>query len=480
MTRVREQAAPIFSVIIPLEFHRDRWEKCLRAWQAQTLADSRYELLLVMPPDFAGRDRLKVLLAESDDSCRVVVSDLTHDIGLCAFGAEHARGQFLFFTEAHCWPEPDVLALCMKAFEEHRDWAGISCRSLPVTSNRLAEAEAQMYDADILYGMTVHPWRKLLDQCFVTRRDAYAQCGGFKAEFGHFAEWALAANYHAYGLSIGYLPAARFHHQYLGELAELRHFSQDFVRGEIRYIADAVDEPGSNLIEPPDEWTSRGNNERPLASAILKQELRDAVSAADHARRRQHLATALRWLTPAIFGDGLPRARASLGEAAAYARLRAAAMFGSGRVLNDAFKAYQARVVHRHRLSSIAQLRAAGVGSEHCGLYDIETLECGTSFRWGETAAALRIHLPTGVSRIVIDSAPFFNPLTITDLRFRLDGHAIAGEDLQIEPHRIAINVRADSAGSSILGWSCSRLDAPDDPRVLGLPMAKIEVVAAT
>ena len=159
-----------------------------------------------------------------------------------------------------------------------------------------------MYDADIAYGMTQHPWRKILDQCFVTRRDAYAQSGGFTPALGHFAEWALAANYHALGLSIGYLPDARFHHPYLGELKGFRLFTLDFVQGETRYLTEAASEPGSHLIEVPGEWLTQGNFDRPLAQALSKRALRDARRGTVNSRRYETLAKAKRWLVPAIFG----------------------------------------------------------------------------------------------------------------------------------------------------------------------------------
>lgn len=475
----RDRPAPLFSVIIPLESHRDRWEQCVQAWQAQTLANSQYELVLVMSPGFAERDRLSAVLAESNGLCRVVASDLNHDMGLCAFGAEQACGQFLFFTESHCWPERDVLALCVQAFEENRDWAGLSCRSLPVSSNRLGAAEGEMYDVDITYGMTVHPWRKILDQCFVTRRDAYLQCGGFKPEFGHFAEWALAANYHALGLFLGYLPEACFYHQYIGELSTLRHFSLDFVRGEIKYLADAPDEPGSHLIESPDEWNNRGNVDRSLAGTILKPALRDAWHGTGTARRREHWSTALRWIVPAIFGDRLHRARASLDATTGYVHLTFAKMFRSTRKLTAAYKTYQAALVHQQRLTSIANARTTRPHAEHAGLHRIETAG-GTKFRWSETAAAVRIDLPAGSSRIVVDCAQIFLMPTITHLRFHLNGQTVSDRDVQLEPFRIVIRVHVASAGSFTLSWTCSRFDAPSDWRLLGLPVAQIDVVATT
>src|ERR1700694_3829416 len=62
------------------------------------------------------------------------------------------------------------------------------------------------------------------NQCFVTRREAYDECGGLKPELGHFSEWVLAASYlNAVGRSD--LPEARIHHHYIGSLPELKPFT---------------------------------------------------------------------------------------------------------------------------------------------------------------------------------------------------------------------------------------------------------------
>jgi hypothetical protein len=267
--------APLFSVVIPFEYHRGQWERCVAAWMAQTFEPSRYEVILVVPSELEGRQELTDFLSRTNSRCRLLECDLHHDIGLSAFGARAARGQFLFFTESHCWPEPDILALCARAFDEHPEWAGLSCRSLPILPNRMAEAEADMYEADITYGMTVHPWRKILDQCFVTRREAYTLAGGLQEEYGHFGEWVLAASYHELGLMIGYLPEARFHHHYIGVLSELRKFTLDFVRGEINFLSGDPSRPGAHLIEIPEEWIRRGSYDRQLARALLRISLQE-------------------------------------------------------------------------------------------------------------------------------------------------------------------------------------------------------------
>src|ERR1700719_3374974 len=132
-------AKPLFSVIIPLEYHRDQWERCWQGWNAQTVDKSAYEIILVVTPDFQEHS----LLNESSAAC-LEFSTGSHDIDLCAVGAAKARGRYLLFTEAHCWPDPDVLELCLEAINAHSEWAGFSCLSLPTTHNRLSKASASM------------------------------------------------------------------------------------------------------------------------------------------------------------------------------------------------------------------------------------------------------------------------------------------------------------------------------------------------
>ena len=141
---------PLFSIIIPLEYHRGQWEQSWLGWTSQTADKSLYEIILVVPPDFKTREELEALAA---DKARIEFTESEHDIGLCAFGATKARGRYLFFTESHCWPEPNVIELCIRAIEAHPDWAGFSCHSVPICHNRLSVAEAAMYQADIEFGM---------------------------------------------------------------------------------------------------------------------------------------------------------------------------------------------------------------------------------------------------------------------------------------------------------------------------------------
>ncbi len=483
--------APLFSVIIPLEYHRGQWELCWQGWQSQTLDKADFEIILVVPPNFSARDRLSELAGPVP---RIEYSDHSHDIALCADGAARARGKFLFFTESHCWPEPDVLELCLQAFHANPGWAGFSCKSMRLCPNRLSEAEADMYEADTEYGMTVHPWRKILDVCFVTRCEVYEACGGFKPEFGHFSEWVLAADYFEHGDKIGYLPEARLHHYYIGSFAELKVFTLDFVEGEIRYFSQGLGEPGNTLLEIPPELICQGNFDRGMARVILRMIVKDLLTlrAADR-RSEQALFAIGRWASPAISGDGITR-----GAAAAvvlYARLAAvlAWMIGTRKWLSVRFKLYIAALIHRHRLACIRNGRVsrtavrmpgavATLGNsttvlDQTGFYPLEQYQ-GSPFRWSENAAAIRLAVDAGCQSISIKCVPVRRLSLENDLRFYFDGKRIPDDAISTGVDIVEIRIDVATPGTHELGWICRPFPAKADTRRLGLPIMHMELTS--
>ena len=469
--------SPLFSIIIPLEYHRGQWEQSWLGWTSQTADKSLYEIILVVPPDFKTRDELKVL---AGDEARLEFTDSEHDIGLCAFGATKARGSYLFFTESHCWPEPNVIELCIRAIEAHPDWAGFSCHSVPICHNRLSVAEAAMYQADIEFGMKQHPWRKVLDQCFVTRRDVYWECGGLREELGHFAEWVLAAAYHARGHVIGYLEEARFHHYYIGEIGELKTFTLDFVRGEIRYLGEARRDPGSELLEAPIEWSQPDDFDVALARSALGARLRSARAVGER------LQTLMRWGVTASVGDRF--ARSSARFSAVYARcvLTMLIVAGSDDGIARWLKRYIASLIHFQRLDCIqrgsepAGAKLPRLGDQvmaQAGFHAHEVWQ-GRSFRWSEPEAALRIKVPPGPSIIRIVSPEIREPLDRIGVEFHLDGVRVPDAAITIDVDAFVLQLDRPSSGTAILAWTCPRFAAAGDDRRLGLPVAEISVTA--
>jgi hypothetical protein len=482
--------APLFSIIIPLEWHRGLWERAWQGWQSQTLDRSDFEIIMVIPPNFPHRDRLSTLAA----TCRLEYSQQSHDIGLCAEGAARARGKFLFFTESHCWPEPDVLEKSLRAFSDHADWAAFSCKSIRISHNRLSEVEADMYEADIEYGMKIHPWRKILDQCFVTRREAYEDCGGLRPEFGHFSEWVLAASYFDRGHRIGYLPDARIHHYYAGSLAELKTFTLDFVEGEIRYLGGERTGPRCNNLEMPPELICQDNFDREMARAILRMIARDIRLSQRSGDRWKRLPALARWVAPAISGDGIARGVAAAGTLHACIATRLAQMAGSREMLRLCFRRYVEALIRYQRLNSIrAERRRRGAGrpdaitgsairaavEAETGFYPQEQYQ-GSLFRWSETVAAIRFRADAGCHCIRIRCAPVRDLSEGIDLRFYLDEQRLPNAAISAGADVFEIRIELPRSGMFRLGWICNPFQARADPRRLGLPVMAVALAATS
>lgn len=146
------------------------------------------------------------------------------------------------FTESHCIPQQTALNRLTNGLLAHPDWSGFSCQTIPVTHNLLSEVEADVYAAHIQHVLESSSWLKVVDQCFLIRREVYIAAGGFREDYGHFAEWLLAAELHRLGFVIGFYPQRVIQHYYRGELEALLSFTLDFARGEMKYQAECATE----------------------------------------------------------------------------------------------------------------------------------------------------------------------------------------------------------------------------------------------
>jgi hypothetical protein len=358
----------------------------------------------------------------------------------------------------------------------------MSCSSVRVCHNRLSVAEADMYDADIAYGMSVHPWRKILDQCFVTRREAYEACGGLEPELGHYAEWVLAARYSAHDLKIGYLPEARVHHYYIGELGELKAFTLDFVAGEISHFKRHACAPGDELLEVPPEWTCRDNFESGMARAILRMSVRDLAT---HGRIRA-IGGIARWTLPSIFGNGIARAASAAVVANAHLATWLASWVGPRKWLRGSLKHYIAALIEYQRLTLIGNERLnrddGPAGSRAAvltktGFYPLEQYH-GREFRWSETEAAIRFCARPGRLSIRIRCLPVRSLSDRIDLRFYLDGRPVPNGAVSRDSNGFEIRLIVPDLGTATLGWICRAFPARADPRRLGLPITGFELIA--
>ena len=484
----------LFSIIIPFKFHRLRALECVRAWvSTQELPADEFELICVLP----RKDQdlpvgsIKALLRRHD--C-LVFSDEIHDMSECAEGATQARGDFLFFTESHVWPDRDVLKAAKQRFDQCPDLVGFSCRTISVAERAIARMEADFYEHAINHGMTVHPWRKVNDQCFVIRRRVYFDIGGLDFELGHYAEWELAARCFDRGLMVGYAPDIILRHYYSGDLIELRAFTESFVIGEISFFARGR-RPGDVAIweEVPPEWSRRGRWSSKLATAMTA-----CVRKAAYLRRFEPnvLLTLsshyLKWSIVARWGAGLSLAVAQLRVIWTFCVLCiTTSVFGLNRVKR--FESYIGALVHLQRLKEItARLSTASeaifsdaefivddsrLESGMAGFHLVESFDC-VPMRWSEPAALIELSVPPDCCRIAIHCAPLRHPLMAVAPMFFVNEVPIPRKKIVYFEHSAIISFNKTRSGQLRLAWICDPFLAPNDSRRLGLPVTKITIEA--
>lgn len=485
-----------FSIIIPLEFHRGQIEICLERWvHQQTYPRDQYEIVAIGCSSSLDEETVtffKRLLSEQD---RLILFDEPHDMALCAYGARQAKGEVLFFTESHVIPESNLLSVVDQALSAHPEWAGFSCQSIRITPNRLSVVEADMYEADILYGMKEHPWRKILDQCFAVYAENYHHVGGFRPELGHFAEWYLAAQMHQKGYQIGYVPEAQVHHYYTGDVEELIEFSKDFAHGEMKYHAEFVDDECRSYFVEPLEWLIHHQWHPNLIPM--------ALNLAYHA----HSKTIVRQLNPReifarlklIFSLSFPPATFTK-LSFTYARFRfqftcllltllSRLWLGKSFLLNT-FLQFIIATVRFERMrfiqnrttkqlqgisssvkfvSSLTWLPDALPPHPFFGFHASEEWQA-QKFRWSEPVAILEIPLSSGHYDLKIEWLPV---RSIKNLILYINGKPISGFH---EDTTQTISFNVTSTSPTYFALTCEPLIAPRDKRILGLPVTSISI----
>jgi GT2 family glycosyltransferase len=498
--------SPRFSILLPLEAHRGQAFECLRGWaDDQTFPRPEFEIVVAVPTGPGHQwnlDEIRSVLAPTD---LVLECDLHHDQDLCAEAAAAAGGELLFFTESHCLPEPGTLARADEVARSHPEWAGFSGRSLILTHNLLSEVEAAFYDRHIEFGMMEHPWRKVLDQCFVIRRSAYRDAGGFDPSFGHFAEWLLAARLYARGSTIGFAPETRIRHYYSGELREWRRFTQDFAGGEMRYLALEPPDPLVPMFEEVPEWSSRLNFRREVARRMcfmLLRNLRYTILL----RRRQgwrrsdsphfaHWRLVRTWLWRAVAGPSTGIGRAWARQGRAEVLLRLDILRRDRRRLEERYAACNCSISTLERVRCrrrwIRDRRdASGNGTSHAkragswrpGLLDephgvgfhLASGSGSDAIRWSEPAAYVELPLAAGPHVVTLEWA-FYHPGVQHDLSFYVDEHRVPDERVALTQDYAELWFEtSDPTVPTRLGWVCTPFVAQADNRALGLPVRSI------
>ena len=450
-----------FSVIVSLRAHRSRARDCVRGWvTTQKLPSTEYEIIAVLPASDPDRLRepIEALLRPHD---RLILSNAIHDVAQCVEGAAAARGDYLFFTESHAWPEHDVLLELLAEFERNPNWTAISGRTISVAPTRLSRAESDHYDRDIHNAMTGHPWRKVLNQMFITRRQTYIDAGGYDPELQHFAEWELAARYFDRGFEIGFAPHITIFHHSSGDIAGLCEFTRSFVSGEIAFFARGRATASVMWTQIPPEWATRGALDDRLTGALAACLRKALLAWPQPALLPTVLRESMVWSILATGGAGLALAAAEWLVKLNRLLLAATIVSGSRAMSSQRFTAWVAAVIHSMRLNEIVTRLAtpppADDGSEmlvaddqHAGrMVGFHLLESYQSvpMRWSAPAAMVELQLARWQKRIAIDCAPVGPPISKVKSVFFIDAVPVPDDRVSYYEHGAVIALQERPPG---------------------------------
>ncbi|HSI62641.1 MAG TPA: hypothetical protein VLE43_05965 [Candidatus Saccharimonadia bacterium] len=486
-------------MIIPLEFHRGQGEDCLRGWtQGQDYPRDQFELVLAIPPSLPQSevDSLLAMLSPHDQAIRLPDE---HDIALCAAAAKHARGEVFFFTESHCLPDKDVLTQADLALSTHPGWAGFSCQSVPITHNLLSKIEAGFYERDIRAAME-HPWRNILDQCFVTTRKAYLATGGFDGTLGHFAEWVLSARYRQHGLKVGYWPAARIHHYYIGELEEWWEFTEDFTAGENMMLTRPIRDPVLDWFHENDEWAARHENSRVLAWKMTAMVLRSIFTRSRSSMPPDfpqippggNARDLCSWAARGLLGTSAPLLSANWRVWRAHASLLLALRRNDHvraekalPTLCTALASRRRRQLLRGHMPSLLLQEGPIPGSGEwipesntpvvcAGFHAAETWR-DAPLRWSKPAAMVELRLQKGKHEVTLEWMTRATPLRI---QFFVNERALDPASVKLGKQKARIRFRVNREGAVRIGWVCNPHRSPDDSRRVGVALRRLSWTA--
>jgi hypothetical protein len=472
----RVSTGPRFSVLIPLVDERGFGERCLDGWLQQVdVTPDDYELLLLGPGDSPSlADRLASRLRETD---RLVMAPGAGRSELYDRGAKAARGEYLVFTESHCVPETDFLHE-LDQYLQRTVVDGACCRSIPVCHNKLARADAALFEAGFREFRRDEDWRKVNIHAFALRRDVYNLLGGFNARYEDYSEMVLAADLRDAGIRLGYSAAAAVQHHYRLGLSEITTCVDSFVRGELRYRQDhgTVEGIGFSFLEMAGDLA-----DNPAACQecwrLEWDRFRRGVRRGDFSALGALATVAWRWLNQGRIAQALVHLRVRT----AMLRCRLAGERDE-RLLpayQDLFHAsvraawlrFRALAPQPQPAHDELQLETSQLPEDWLfGFHPIESLE-GRTFRWSRPVAGIDLPLKPGDYEITVETGGI-RPWP-GSLRWSFCGEPIPAEQVVYGPTecRLRLTVPQHKRPSRrTLGISCQPWDVAD-PRALGLPI---------
>jgi hypothetical protein len=475
------------SVILPLTEERGLTEEAVSGWVNQTLPPARTELVVVAGNEVVPSRALTKLLRSHD---RVVTGRFANLAAFYDAGVRVASGELVFLTESHCLPAPDCLEATDRFLARNPHLAGAATNSRPACENAYARIDADTFYEGFREHIRPGDWRKMNVHGYAMKRAVFLALGGYRHEYGRFAEMLMAASLRDGGYELGYAEEAVITHHYRGSLGELIVGIDDYVRGESLYRAD---HPGSDRVGHT--YLPEVSNPRSPRAAALEREVAAALLGRVFGHKIAVVSQGLRvagQVATRLLGRRGPVAAAWLGVLAA--RIRCWWNRHDAARLDTPYRELFHRAAALSRLRALASLPLAEADSPRparvlgiedlpdwalYGFHGIERWK-GEALRWSSPLAAVRLPLVPGAYRLTLVTHGIRTCHHPANLRVALNGVRIEARQLPNGDYELPIEARLCRPREQTLIWVCDPLRPREhgsrDHRDLGLSLFAVQV----
>ncbi|QIF00118.1 glycosyltransferase [Roseimicrobium sp. ORNL1] len=478
---------PLVSVVFTLMFPRGQVLTCIESWgNQQTLPREQIELIITgNGKDPVLEQQVKQALGERDQFLHVATDN---EAAMYAHSAQHARGTWLLFTEAHVIAAPDTVEKLLNDVQA-RGLDGSCVKTLPSTDTQWAQRiEARMYEDDFKILSDECDWRKFTKRGFLLRRSAYETVGGLDARYHRYSVIPVGARLRDGGFRLGHTADAVVTHHNAKDLEETFDYAREYRRNEQLHLRNHpdIDVEGVLAEAHPDAalqkatrraaWKSlrtwrpgSGQAAFPLLKSILP-----GPSPLTKTRWRYYLSR----LQLALSGNNVET------------------MYQRFQVSWQRFSDLALEELLAENSGSPSSQSAAPLGADGIllpadlprhlldGFYPAEAWET-RRFRWTSVAASIRVDLPRNDMTVSLDVGGLLHPRRESVQLFwngrplkRVSGNAGHGR----LAFRLKKSLFKDKQGQ-ILSITCAPAAASEekkDSRLLGLPVFQITFTHAS
>lgn len=474
---------PLVSVVFTTCFPRGRILECIKSWgDGQTLPREQIEIIITGHGREPGLEQqVQQALGRTDKFLHL---DTDNEAAMYAHSANHARGTWLFFTEAHVIANPDTLEQLL-ADVQSRALDGSCVRTLPCQETHWAQRiEARMYEDDFKILSDERDWRKFTKRGFLLRRSAYEAVGGLDARYHRYSVIPVGARLRDRGSRLGHTPNAVVTHHNADDLEETLDYAREYRRYEQLHLRDHPEvDVGSKPITPHSDAALHRASKRAAWKTLrewrpgkrmhpmpLLQSLMPSFSSRWHARlqywkSRWSLALALAGSDPEVRYKAFQKCWQHCGDLSLEEMLH--------------------EETHGAAKPASVSLTPNGIlcvgdvpRSALHGFYDVEEWQ-GKRFRWTSVAASLRVDVSRADMAISLDVGGLVHPQK-EDVRLYWNGRPLKRLPSSAGFGRLAYRLKKgyfqDKEGQ-ILSITCAPAPGQSgdrESRVLGLPIFQI------